>query len=418
MNNRVILHIDLNCFYASVEMVLNPALKGRAVAVCGSREDRHGIVLAKSELAKAAGVKTGMITSEAERLCPGLIVVPPNFQMYHKFSKLAKEIYLRYSDRVEPYGLDENWVDVTHIARDFQEAFTLAEEIRTTVSQELGLTVSVGVSFNKIFAKLASDMKKPDATTVISPDNFRTVAWNAPVGDLLFVGRSSLKTLERFAIHTIGDLARADKRMLERHLGKNGGMLWEFANGLDTSEVKLVGDVPVPKSIGHGITCNADVTDNEEVARIFLELSQDIARQLRREKLWADGLQIAVKDKALITKQFDGFLPARTQSARLLADTAYSLFLSAYKKERPIRALTVRATRLTNDPNGSQMDLFYDYARLEKETELERATDDIVAAYGTGAIFPAAILLNDKTRSHMEGMSVLPKPFFHSGGET
>lgn len=412
MTDRVILHVDLNCFYASVEAVLNPALRGAAVAVCGSKEDRHGIVLAKSEVAKRAGVKTGMITAEAQRLCPSLIVVPPRFSMYEKFSRLARNIYLRYSDYVEPFGMDENWIDLTGAMAHYESPFAVAEEIRTTVSRELGLTVSVGVSFNKIFAKLASDMKKPDATTVISRENFREVAWRAPATDLLFVGRSTGKMLTRYSIHTIGDLAKADPRLLTALLGKSGGMLHAFANGLDTARVRRADETTPPKSVGHGITCNADVTEDEEVARIFLELAQDIGRQLRREKLYADGIQIAVKNRLLETKQFDSFLPARTQSARVIAEAAFSLYRRQYRRDSPVRALTVRATRLTDTPQGDQMSLFYDYVRLDRETRLERATDDIIDRYGRGSICPAAVLLNDKTRSHAPEVSVLPPPYF------
>ncbi len=413
MKDRVIFHVDLNCFYASVEMVLNPALQGLPVAVCGAKEDRHGIVLAKSEPAKAAGVKTGMAIWEAKKLCPTLITVSPHFPMYHKFSGLAKEIYLRYSDYVEPFGLDENWIDMTGAVCHFDSPFAAAEEIRTTVFRELGLTVSVGVSFNKIFAKLASDMKKPDATTVISRENYQTVAWNSPVEDLLFVGRSAAKTMHRYAIHTIGDLARADAGLLTRLFGKNGALLHTFAKGDDTSPVRHHSDVIPPKSIGHGITCNADVTEKEEVARIFLELSQDIGTQLRQEGMYADGIQIAIKNRELQTKQFDALLPARTQSARLIAEHAYRLYLEKYTGVSPIRALTVRATRLSSSPDGDQFDLFYDRGDLEKETRLERATDTINTAFGRDTIRPAAILLNDKTRSHAKDMPVFPKPYFH-----
>ena len=415
MSDRVIFHVDLNCFYASVETVLNPAYRGKALAVCGSKEDRHGIVLAKSELAKQRGVQTGMAIWQAQKVCPDLTVVPPNFPMYHKFSALTRDVYLRYSDLVEPFGLDESWIDMTGAALHYDTPFDLAEEVRTTVSRELGLTVSVGVSFNKIFAKLASDMKKPDATTVISRENYQTVAWGAPVGDLLFVGRSTARTLGLYSIHTIGDLANADPAFIRHLLGKNGAMLHSFANGWDTSPVRHARDKVPPKSIGHGITMNADVTDDEEVARIFLELSQDVGKQLRAEGMFAEGIQIAVKDRHLITKQLDAPLPTATQSARLIAESAFSLYRRSYRKECPIRALTVRATRLSQGTAGEQLDLFYDGARLERETRLEKATDDIQSAFGEGAIFPAAVLLNDKTRSHHKDMPVFPKPYFLTG---
>ena len=296
MPDRVILHVDLNSFFASVETVLNPALRGRAVAVCGSEKERHGIVLAKSELAKQAGVKTGMTNGEAKKLCPDLIVVPPRYRYYALFSGLAKKIYLRYTNFVEPFGLDENWLDMTDGIFRYESPLALADEIRETVSRELGLTVSVGVSFSKVFAKLASDMKKPDAVTLITRENYKTRVWRLPVEDLLFVGRSTAARLHRYAIHTIGDLARADEGLIRTLLGKNGVMLRAFADGRDNSRVADFQESVAPKSIGHGITCSADVTDEEEVFRIFLELAQEIGRQLRAQGFWAGGVQIAVKD--------------------------------------------------------------------------------------------------------------------------
>lgn len=408
MTDRVILHVDLNCFYASVETVLNPALRGRAVAVCGSTEDRHGIVLAKSEIAKQAGVKTGMVTGEAMRLCPSLTVVPPRFSMYHTFSRYAKGIYLRYSELVEPFGLDECWIDLTASMHAYPDPFTVAEEIRETVKRELGLTVSVGVSFNKVFAKLASDLKKPDATTLITRENFREKVWPLPASDLLYVGQATASRLKLWGIHTVGDLANADPKLLSDLLGKNGGMLWQFANGLDTSRVMREDEMPLQKSIGHGITCNADVREDEEVERIFLELSQDIARQLREGGFYATGIQIAVKDRLLQTKQFDRILAHPTRHANTLAKEGYRLYREKYKKEAPIRALTIRATRLAPTAEGDQLDLFDGRERQQREEQIDRAVDDITRRHGREAILPAAVLLNDKTRSTLPYESVMP----------
>ena len=213
---QYILHSDMNSFYASVEMLLDPKLRGKAVAVWGSTKERHGIVLAKSELAKKAGVKTGMVNWEARRLCRDLILVPPQYDEYLKFSKLAHQIYYRYTDQVEPYGMDENWLAVTHCLHRFGTPLALAESIRKTIREELGLTVSIGVSFNKIFAKLGSDMKKPDAITVITRENFREKVWPLPASDLLYVGHSTNRKLAQYGIHTIGDLAATDPEYLKR----------------------------------------------------------------------------------------------------------------------------------------------------------------------------------------------------------
>lgn len=233
---RAILHSDMNSFYASVEMMLNPELRGKAVAVCGNTEDRHGIVLAKSELAKKAGVKTGMVNWEARRVCPNLITVPPQYDQYLKYSKLAHQIYYRYTDLVEPFGMDECWLDVT-ASSTMGTPMEIAEQIRTATREELGLTVSIGVSFNKIFAKLGSDMKKPDAITEITLENFKEKVWPLPASDLIYVGRATEAKLAGYGIHTVGQLAAVNPETLKSWFGINGIKLWHFANGTDSSRV-------------------------------------------------------------------------------------------------------------------------------------------------------------------------------------
>ena len=259
LGERTILHSDMNCFYASVEMMLDPSLRGKAVAVCGSTENRHGIVLAKSELAKRAGVKTGMVNWEARQCCPNLIMVKPQYEQYLKYSELARNIYQRYTDQVEPYGMDECWLDVTASRGVCGTGMEIAEKIRQTVKEELGLTVSIGVSFNKIFAKLGSDMKKPDAITEIRKDEFKEKIWPLPASDLLFVGKATTAKLAQYGITTIGGIANADPMMLKRLLGVNGLGLWRSASGLDDTPVMHRDFVSPMKSIGHGITCTADL---------------------------------------------------------------------------------------------------------------------------------------------------------------
>jgi len=267
--SRTILHSDLNAFYASVEMLLNPTLQGKAVAVCGSEEDRHGIVLAKSELAKKAGVKTGQANWEARQSCAGLITVPPHYDQYVKFSRLVQDIYRRYTDLIEPYGMDECWLDVTGSVRLYGSGEAIAESIRKTIKEELGLTVSIGVSFSKILAKLGSDMKKPDAITVLDEENWRERVWKLPASELLFVGRSTSKKLVARGVYTIGDLAHTDPYLLKSWFGKNGLSLWMFANGLEQSRVMPMNFVSPVKSVGHGITCSCDLKKEEEVWRVI-----------------------------------------------------------------------------------------------------------------------------------------------------
>ena len=297
MKNRAILHSDANCFYASCEMVLQPELRDKAVAVCGNTEERHGIVLAKSEKAKRAGVTTGMPNWEAMKKCPDLIIVPPRFEYYAKFSKLLRGIYERYTDYIEPFGLDECWLDVTD---NIKSPMTIAEEIRQAVKDELGLTVSIGVSFNKVFAKLGSDMKKPDAITEITRDSFKELVWPLPCSELLYCGRQTSIHLEKLAVHTIGELACLPLEYIERKFGKNGHSLWLFANGLDESRVAHKDHYEPPKSVGHGVTCVENLDNIEEANKVIVALSQDIGYKLRQAHLCACGVSLTVKDKNLV----------------------------------------------------------------------------------------------------------------------
>lgn len=294
MNDRVILHSDANCFYASVEMLLNPELQDKAVAVCGSEDDRHGIVLAKSEKAKRMGVKTGQANWEARQACPGLICVPPHYEQYNRFSMLLRNIYRRYTDLIEPYGMDECWLDVTGSDKIHGNGTQIAEDIRQTVKDELGITVSIGVSFSKILAKLGSDMKKPDAITVLDSEHWRESVWRLPVSDLLFVGPRTAKKLMERNVLTIGDLARTDLLHLRSWFGKNGIDLWITANGEDRYRIKPDGYEEPIKSVGHGITCNADLYTEDEAWKVILDLSQDIGHRLRCYGLSARGVRVCV----------------------------------------------------------------------------------------------------------------------------
>lgn len=389
---RSILHSDLNSFYASVEMMLDPSLKGKAVAVCGSTEDRHGIVLAKSDLAKKAGVKTGMVTWEAKQKCPGLIALPPQYEQYLKYSRLTREIYLRYTDQVEPFGMDECWIDVTGSRKIFGSGIEIAEEIRKSVREELGLTVSIGISFNKIFAKLGSDMKKPDAITVIEEADFQTKVWPLPASNLLFVGRATTKKLEKYGINTIGDIAKAQPEFLKMLLGINGIMLWKFANGTDQSRVMQTDYVSPVKSVGHGITCVADLENNEEVWKVMLELSQDIGHRLRIHELSAKGVQITVKDNELMYKQYQAQLPFPTQSPMAIALQARSLFESNYRWISNVRAVTVRAISLVPRNTPQQLGLFDDAVKRERRDRLEDTIDKIRIRFGNRAIYSVSLM--------------------------
>ena len=393
MGDSVILHSDLNSFYASVEMMLDPSLRGKAVAVCGSTEDRHGIVLAKSDLAKKAGIKTGMVNWEARQLCKDLIVVPPHYDQYLKYSKLTQAIYQRYTDLIEPFGMDECWLDVTG-SNLYGSGKEIAEKIRKSCREELGLTVSIGVSYNKIFAKLGSDMKKPDAITEISRETFKEKVWPLDCSEMIYCGRATSAKLAKYGIHTIGEVAAAEPAFLKRLLGVNGLALWNYANGTDTSRVMHKDFVSPVKSIGHGITCISDLENEEEVWKVILSLCQDIGHRLRVHELSAKGVQVAVRGHDLLGSQFQGKLPFKTQLPSEIGATAFRLFRERYKWDSKVRAITVRAIDLVPYNEPDQISMFVDHARLERRERLEDTVEELRRRFGKHAI-TYGILMGD-----------------------
>ena len=391
---RAILHSDLNSFYASVEMMLDPSLRGKAVAVCGSTEDRHGIVLAKSDKAKKAGIKTGKVNWEARQLCKDLIVVPPQYDQYLKYSKLTQAIYQRYTDLIEPFGMDECWLDVTASERVYGSAMTIAEDIRRSVREELGLTVSIGVSYNKIFAKLGSDMKKPDAITEIREDTYKEKVWPLECSEMIYCGRATTAKLAKYGIRTIGDVAKTEPDFLRRLLGVNGVALWRYANGTDTSRVMHKDFVSPVKSIGHGITCVADLENNEEVFKVMLALCQDIGHRLRLHELSARGVQIHLRGNDLYGSQFQCKLPFKTQLPSEIGNAAFRLFKEKYRWNTKVRAVTVRAIDLVPQNEADQLSVFVDYQRLSRREKLEDTIEELRSRFGKHAI-TYGILLGD-----------------------
>lgn len=393
---RVILHCDMNNFYASVECKLNPSLRSMYVAVCGNVQDRHGIVLAKNQKAKLKGVKTGQTIWEARLRCPDLIVVRPHFEQYAYYSKRAKEIYYRYTDLVEPFGMDECWLDVTASVSLFGSGEKIADMIRRSIRQELGLTISVGVSFNKVFAKLGSDLKKPDAVTVIRREDFREKIWELPVEDLLGVGRSTLKRFHQMGILTIGHLAQFPREFLQKKFGKNGAALWDYANGLENSRVLDHEEKFAPKSIGHGITTTEDLQNNEQVWRVILELSQQVAHKLREQNIAAGGIQLSVKNKMLVVTEFQSRFTYPEQSAMEIARGAYKLFCKRYDWAQTVRALSVRAIALQPADRPVQLDMFADISKFDKHNKIDKTVDSIRLKYGEHALRNAVLLQDIK----------------------
>ncbi len=388
---RAILHCDLNSFYASVEIMLNPSLKGKAVAVCGSQEERHGIVLAKSEPAKRCGVKTGEAIWQAQQKCPDLIIVPPQFDQYMKYSALTRRIYEDYTDLIEPFGIDECWLDVTESRLLFGDGEQIAHTIRERVKRELGITISVGVSFNKVFAKLGSDMKKPDAVTVIPKEGFMDVIGDLPASDLLGVGRSTEKYLAEQGIRTIRELANIHQLLL-KPLGKIGQQLYSYANGWDNSPVKHMDFEDTIKSIGNGTTCPRDLRTEDEVWQVLYRLSEEVSHRLRGHRLRAGGVQIAIKDELFCTVQHQQALAAPTQSFAEIARAAYGLFKESYRWHANVRSLTVRAITLSSEDEPQQLFLEADLGASEKQDRLEHAMEKIRSRFGKSSIDMAAVI--------------------------
>ncbi len=394
--DRVILHSDLNNFYASVECMLHPELRGRCIAVCGSEENRHGIVLAKSEEAKKFGVKTAETIWQARAKCPDLEIVSPHFDEYTKYSRLVREIYMKYTDLIEPFGLDECWLDVTGSRLLFGDGFTIANSIRQEVKDTLGLTVSVGVSFNKVFAKLGSDLKKPDAVTEISKVDFKDKIWHLPADSIIGVGGATSAKLKELGIKTIGDIANSSCDFFKLKFGKHGVSLWQYANGLDDSPVAHKDYRAPSKSVGHGMTLKTDLVNNEEVWRVIYHLAHMVERSLRKQGCKADGVSVSVKSSDLSVKEYRTSLDNPTYSAYEIAGKLYDLFKERHTWTKNVRALTVRATRLALEEDGMQLSLFGMEDKNQKREKIEKAAFDLENRFGEGAVTFGSLMNNDK----------------------
>ncbi len=393
--DRVIYHCDCNSFYCSVELLSHPELRAVPTAVCGDPKSRHGIILAKNELAKRLGVRTAETIWQARQKCPDLTLLPAHHGLYREFSKKVNAIYDRFTDLIEPFGIDESWLDVTGSLHLFGgDPRALADRIRNTVREELGLTISVGVSFNKVFAKLGSDYKKPDATTVISRENYQRMVWPLPVTDLLFVGRAAARVLGQYGISTIGELAAFDRKALVELLGKQGGQLWEYANGLEHSPVAPAGTYTPPKSVGNGETFPHNLTCRDEVGRGVSLLADQVAVRLRRHGMKAATLQVTIRDPKFKDICRQRPLDAPTNTARELYQAAMDILARSWTAGAPIRAITLTAHSLVPEEEAAvQLDLFQAAApqKRDKVEKLERTMDAIRSKYGPGAVTVAAL---------------------------
>ena len=382
--DRTILHCDCNGFYASVECVMDPALRDVPMAVGGDEESRHGIILAKNEKAKKFNIKTAETIWQARQKCPELVIVPPRHDLYHEFSKRVMDIYKRYTDRVESFGLDEAWLDVTESKMLFGDGKHIADELRHVVREETGLTISVGVSFCKVFAKLGSDYKKPDATTVFSRENWKEFIYPLPAQDLLFVGRKTTAELHKLGIKTIGQLAAFDERSLVSHLGKAGGMLYRYANGLDDEEVRLVNEKDDVKSIGNGITFSHDLTGEDEIRGGIYALCDSVASRMRAKGLKCTTVQVMIKDPNFKTISRQTKLASPTCTSRDIREAAMALVRKVWNIDLPIRMMSVTCTGMVGENDiYEQISLFEESKKHDKKIEkFEKTVDSLKNRFG------------------------------------
>ena len=394
MKDRYILHCDCNGFFASVELLSYPELWDKPVAVGGDSETRHGIVLAKNEAAKKYGIKTAETLWQARKKCPDLIVLPPHHDRYSHYSKIINGIYTQYTDLVEPFGIDESWLDVTNTYMLFADSpQQLADELRQRIKYETGLTISVGVSFNKIFAKLGSDYKKPDATTVIDRNNYKDIVYPLSVGDLIYVGKSTQSALAEMGVKTIGQLAQMPLKTLEERFGKHGTDLYKYANGLEDSPVSSYYSEKDVKSIGSGNTFGKNLNTMEEIKPALLRLSEDVGTRLRRRGMYANGVQLTIRypDFHTFTRQCK--IPS-TDITNDIYKRALKLFIDNRNPQIAIRALTVTAIDLEKEKRVAQMSLFDAGAdkKREKNEKLQATIDRIRDKYGNASVQSATVM--------------------------
>lgn len=411
---RVILHCDANSYYASVECLYTPSIRSRPVAVCGDPQARHGIVLTKNPLAKSYGVRTGEAIWQARQKCPDLVCVPPDFPLYVRFSERMRRLYQRYSDRVEPFGLDEAWIDLSAPGFTFEDGVYAAHEIRLRMRRELGITISVGVADNKVFAKLGSDLKKPDAVTPIPPDEIASIVWPRPVEELLYVGPSTRRRLAQLNVRTIGDLAHCDERALLRRLGKNGATLKRYACGQDRSPVRPTEHVVPAKSIGNSTTPPHDLQNMDDARCLFYLLAESVAARLRQSGVRARCVSIHARDVSLVTRSAQRMLPRPSYLTDDLASAAMSLFGERFSHGFPYRSVGLSCSMLSPDDEPVQLDFTGEAARLLHAEDLEHAIDGLRRRFGH-RIVQRGVVLSDAACARIdpvEDHTIHPVPFY------
>lgn len=381
-------------FYASVEMQRHPELRDKPLAVCGSQEDRHGIVLTANYIAKPRGVKTGMAIWQARQCCPNLVILPPDMAEYIRISKMAREIYEDYTDQVEPFGLDESWLDVTGSVGLFGSPMTIAKEISNRIKFELGITASIGVSDNKITAKLGSDYKKPDAITRIEADNYKEIVYPLPVSDLLYVGPATTRKLYSIGISTIGQLAECPVDILTHKLGKMGAVLHMFANGRDVSPVQKSDHIPNIKSVGNSATTPRDLVNDEDVHLMLYLLAESVASRMRELVSRCTVVEVYVRNIDLNSFCRQRKLQNPTCSSSEIAQVAFELFRASYHWEKPVRSIGVRGAGLVEMDSCLQLSMFQDDKKRDKWERIDATVDKLRERYGYMSV-QRALMMTD-----------------------
>lgn len=411
---RNILHCDINAFYASVEVQRHPELRGKPVAVCGSQEERHGIVLTANYVAKPRGVKTGMAIWQAKEVCPDLVILPPDMAEYIRISRYAREIYEDYTDQVEPFGLDESWLDVTGSVGLYGSPMTIAKEISGRIKKELGITASIGVANNKVTAKLGSDYKKPDAITRIEADNYKEIVYPLPVEDLLYVGPATSRKLRAVGISTIGRLAECPVEFLERRLGEMGVILHMFANGRDISPVQRSGHIPNIKSVGNSATTPRDLVNEADVQLMLLLLAESVCTRMRELVSRCTVVEIYVRDTELNAIVRQRKLQAPSCSSQELAEVGLDIFRRNYRWDRPVRSIGLRGAGLVEAQGTVQLSLYAEDQKRDKWERIDAAVDHLRQRYGYMSV-RRALMDSDPLLGHInvkDGHTVHPVGYF------
>ena len=396
---RIIFHIDVNNAYLSWEALyriqeLGESLDLRTIpsAIGGDRESRHGIILAKSMPARSYGVQTAETIGEALKKCPNLVIVPPRRWVYKENSRKLMELLREYSPAVEQFSIDEAFVDMTGVSREMTSDPVLAAEVlRQAVRDRLGFTVNIGVSCNKMLAKMASDFQKPDRVHSLFPDEIREKMWPLPIRRLLFVGRSTEQKLYNLGIRTIGDLAHSDKAIICSRLGKHGAMVYNYANGIDESPVAA--QAPDSKGYGNSTTISHDVTDSHEAKDVLRRLCDSVGKRLQKDHVRARVVAVSIKNSDFMRYSHQCTLATATDSPAELYQQACRLFDECWDGS-PVRLLGVSTSKITKD-SLQQLNLF-DHEKLEKKQRLESAIDSIRSRYGKNAVMRASEKQDEK----------------------